>query len=1254
MSFPSRWVRDIHAVAIALICCCFLGFMAASAQVATTSLRGVIKDPSEAVVPGAIITLEDKSAGQKLTATSKSSGEYQLLQIHPATYLITVTALGFGSQSKTAELLVGQPATVDFSLSVGESKQVVDVSESTQTLNTVDASLGGSVDSQTIQSLPSETRDVADLLSLQPGVLYLNNNVSLQTDSRNGAVNGGRSDQGNITLDGVDDNDQVNGYAFTPILRETLDSVEEFRVTTGNGNADQGRSSGAQISLITKSGTNKFHGSAYEYTRPTDTVSNDFFNKQAQAAEGFGNRPPKEIRNIFGIAASGPVFKNKLFFFANYEGERINESGVVTQTTPYASYKAGNLMYEGDVIGSNPPAIDPNAQTLTEAQLATLDGINGCSVCNTTAYPNGPGANPNALAYFNLLPTANGSTVGDGYNTGSYTFSSPLPQSENTTIARIDYDLSPKHRIFARGNLQKDIIAGAEQFPGQPPATKTEDNTKGMTFGDTWTISANMVNDIRYGYVRQAAGTGGSGVGDYVDFDGLNSPTSESRNVVTSVPLNNIVDNLNITKGRHSIQLGVDWRLIHQNSVSTINSFDSASTNVGYFLGFGPQPSLLGPNVESYDTSFRNSYLQAYANLVGAVPFVTDIYNYELTSPTTGSLLAEGAPISRHYSANEYEGYIQDSWHVTPSLMLTFGLRYVNLQTPWETKGQELTPTIDTDYWYKERENAALQGQIYEPNLTFAPAGPYFHTPGFYEKSKDNFAPRIALAHAVNSKTSIRAGAGIYYDHYGESLINLYVAGGGGYGLSSENQGTPATYSVATAPRYTARNVLPFSNGSVTPTVSYPITPGPDFSIIYGLDNHLKTPYTEAFDLSVQRLLPGGFTLETNYVGRMGRHLLQSIDLAEPVDYTDPQGGGDYYTAGTTLSKITDANDQSSNVTVQPIQYFEDVFPYMKNYDHPNESATQAIYQDFWAPQRTANGATFVLQLLDTGCSYCVPLPAGQQSRFWSSQFSSMYSLATVGMSYYDAAQITLHHPMSHGLQFDVNYTFSKSIDFGSDTERTTEYASNRHIVNTWKPYLDRGASDFDTKSLLTLNFVDKLPFGQGQHFLGSVGPISNAIIGGWQLAGIYRLSSGLPFTLYEQSFQTNYDFPGKAVEVVKFKAHRNFNSAYDPQYFPNAAQINAGFDGGTPVRLPYPGEAGERNTFRGDGINDLDMSISKAWSFERYGALKFSWEVYNVENIVRFDPNSISAQLGQGSLGIASAELSVPRRMQFALRYDF
>jgi hypothetical protein len=213
------------------------------AQNATTSLRGVVKDPSGAVVPGATISLSVPATGQKFTATSKGSGEYQLQQIPPAKYVITVTAPGFGSESKSAELLVNQPATIDFALTVMGSSEVVDVTEAAQTLNITDASLGGSTDNATIQALPSEERNVPDLLSLQPGVLFL----PTDNTSRTGSVNGGRSDQGNITVDGIDDNDQVNGYAFTGVLRETQDSVEEFRVTTSNADADAGRSSGHEV-----------------------------------------------------------------------------------------------------------------------------------------------------------------------------------------------------------------------------------------------------------------------------------------------------------------------------------------------------------------------------------------------------------------------------------------------------------------------------------------------------------------------------------------------------------------------------------------------------------------------------------------------------------------------------------------------------------------------------------------------------------------------------------------------------------------------------------------------------------------------------------------------------------------------------------------------------------------------------------------------------------------------------------------------
>ncbi|MGD0733178.1 MAG: carboxypeptidase-like regulatory domain-containing protein, partial [Terracidiphilus sp.] len=326
-----------------MLCFILSAASATFAQNAFTSLRGTVKDPSGALVPGATISLVNEANGRSLSAITNSAGSYVFPQIEPARYTIAVAAAGFGAQTKTAELLVNQPATIDFSLTIMASTMTVDVSAAAQTLNTSDATLGDSVGNTTIQALPMEGRDPIALLTLQPGVLYLGNpNENDTIDSRSGSVNGGRSDQGNITLDGMDDNDQINGTAFTGVLRSTLDSTEEFRVTTSNGTVVSGRSSGAQVSLITKSGTNQFHGALYEYYRPTNTVSNEWFYKFTELYLGEPNIPQHYVQNTFGAAVGGPIKKDKLFFFANFEGQRKSIDEIVDQTVPTQQFYSGS------------------------------------------------------------------------------------------------------------------------------------------------------------------------------------------------------------------------------------------------------------------------------------------------------------------------------------------------------------------------------------------------------------------------------------------------------------------------------------------------------------------------------------------------------------------------------------------------------------------------------------------------------------------------------------------------------------------------------------------------------------------------------------------------------------------------------------------------------------------------------------------------------------------------------------------------
>jgi len=1232
------------------------------AQIATTSLRGVVKDPSGAVVSGAKITVTNAATGQTLSTTSNGTGEYLFTQLSPASYTIDVTAAGFGEQKKTAELIVDQPANIDFAMTLKSQAEIVNVSAEAQTLNTTDASLGGSMNNALIQALPSETRNVPDLLSLEPGVLYLPTLGASESnpggDSRSGAVNGIRSDQGNVTVDGVDDNDQVFGYAFTGVLRETQDSIDEFRVATSNTNSDEGRSAGAQVSLITKSGTNKFHGGAYEYNRPTLTVANNWFVKQAELNSNEKNIPPKLIRNIFGGEVGGPILKDKLFFFGNYEGNRQAEDQVVTQTVATAAYQSGIITYPGGA--------------LSPAQITQLDmGCASGGGCQTAQYPPGPGPNPNALAYFKSMPAANGTTQGDGLNEGSFTFASPNPVTFNTSIGRIDYTPNEKQRIFVRGGLQKDTTGYAEQFPGQPPAQNFEDNTKGLIAGETWSISPNIVNDLRFGYIRQGNSLRGLGTSDYVDFRFLSTPTAETRSTIQSVPVTNIIDNFSWTKGKHGIAVGANWRLIHQNRASDANSFSSGSTNPYWLGGNPPNPASIGqPSVPG---GFQNSYVIAYANMVGTVPYVGDQFNYKVSSASSASLLADGAPISRHFSSNEYEYYLQDAWRVTPRLVLTFGIRQSLLQTPWETSGQQVAPTIDTHTWFQERESAALQGQIYEPNLDFAPTGPYYGKPGFWAKAKDNFAPRFALAYSPNDKTTIRLGAGIYYDHYGEALVNAFDQHGA-YGISSSIGNPAGTYTAESSPRFTSRTSLPFSNGTPPQTATFPYAPPSGlagFSITWGLDSKLKTPYTEAFNFSVQHQFAKGWTLEADYVGNMGRHLLQSLDLAEPVDYVDPGGGGDYYAAGSQLSRLVDQNagayglnstGTGSVANVPAIKYFEDIFPWMAGLDYAGESATQAIYNNEWAPYRANLGATTALSDLDFYGPLIgfYPAPANWQPHFWQGQFSSLYALSTIGMSYYNAGQLVLRHPSAHGLQLDVAWTLSKSIDYGSDAERSTEFSTSgsggsfSDILNTWRPYYNRAVSDFDTHQLLTVDAVYLLPFGKGRPLLGGASALANAFIGGWQLSGINRTTSGLPFSLFEPGWSTDWQIESYGVVTGPVKTSRHFDQNGNPQFFADPDAINNGLATGSPVRLPYPGEAGERNNFRGDGYFDIDTGVNKTWQIREYGALKFAWETYNATNTVRFDPASIGSGLTGGNLGVAGNLLVEPRRMQFSLRYDF
>ncbi len=333
------------------------------------------------------------------------------------------------------------------------------------------------------------------------------------------------------------------------------------------------------------------------------------------------------------------------------------------------------------------------------------------------------------------------------------------------------------------------------------------------------------------------------------------------------------------------------------------------------------------------------------------------------------------------------------------------------------------------------------------------------------------------------------------------------------------------------------------------------------------------------------------------------------------------------------------------------------MFPFMANTDYIGESATQAIYSDLWSYYRDGAGETSALYVLDLYAN-----PAGPQFDFFQSQFSSLYAWSSIGTSSYNALQLTLRHPASHGLTTDISYTFSKSLDMGSGAERSSEFSTdsfgaNSAIQNSWNPKLNKGVSDFDIRNLLTVDAVYQLPVGRGKMVAGNANRVADALIGGWQISGLSRWASPLPFSVTAPGWATNWQIEAFGVVTSPVQVKKHIANGI-PQVFAGntAATINNGIANGSPIRLPYPGEAGQRNNFRGDGYLDVDSSLAKTWSLPDQMKLRFAGEVYNVANTVRFDdsPLNLNGALTSGTLGAYSGMLSTYRRMQFGLRLDF
>ena len=1210
----------------------------------SSGLSGVVTDETGSVVPEAEIEVMNGEIGLQRSVLSDSAGRYAFAQLRPGTYTLVATKEGFESViTEGVILLVNTTVTNDVVFgSVEAIKETLNVSASGVQVNTTDASVGNAFGTKPISQLPLNARNPAGLLSLQAGVTFLSADPldsRKAGDIRNGSVNGAQSDQSNVTLDGVDVNDQNGRLPFTSVLRNTLDSIQEFRVVTTMANADQGRSAGAQISLVTKSGTNEIHGSLYEFHRNTATAANDFFNNRA------GVDRAKLIRNIFGGSVGGPIKKDRAFFFANYEGRRDASEGNAVRKVPGESMRNGFLRYRG--VSGAVQELDP-------------------AFIRSNIDPLQVGPSPAALEYFRSFPAPNDSTVGDGLNTAGYRFTAPTPLIWNTWISKVDWtaDRNGVHRMFVRGNYQNDSIGGVPQFSGQSPNRETKDTSRGLAFGYTGLLGSSIVSTFRYGFTGQKVDLTGVQTGSRVSLgdsiiDNLTGTTTPQE---TYLPTQTVAADISVMRGPHSLQFGGVFRSIRNRRLSFGNSYHFAK-QAAWALTDGPAV-FDGPLAEA--PANPGVYRETMASILGIVNFFDANYNYDLD----GNALAVGDPVSRTFGMEELELYAQDTWRVKPGLTVTAGLRWSLMPSAREVNGLQVSITPSIDQYIARRLDLAENGR---PTREAGPigfvraddpqGGPLWAT------HARNFAPRLAVAFSPQSsdgflgklfggpgKTSFRAGAGLFYHIFGMGMIQMLDRNA--FGLTSRV--TNQSFDVATAPRFAGSSDIP-AGGLRPPPPGGPGTPNPTgLAWSQGVDSSVLPPYSINPTFSLARELGGGFLMEVGYVGRLSRRLLvNDTAAAQYVNFKDPVSGQYLLDELQKLELMARANRPTE--AVQPLAFFESLYSGAATRD---QTATQRVYDVLRSSSPDTGTALYYIDYA------CVPFCSDfGQGAFMNPQFWAFDALRSFGTATYHSMQILLRKGFSKGFQFDLNYTLSESRDLVSVGPRRSQgerfgqipsdtYWSSFSVINSWDREAQRAVSDFDVRHQVNANWVAELPFGQGKPFLTDMGSAGQALLGGWQVSGLWRHTSGLPLSVLNglawptcYCYQHFAEVTGPIPPQTNTTDARLIGGGTGPNVFSDPQSALSSF------RQVVVGGIGQRNNLRGHGIFSVDVAIGKRFQMPAEGhSLQFRAEAFNLTNSVRFNANAWETLsfVFPGSFGNYSRVMIPARVMQFGLRYEF
>ncbi|HZS56495.1 MAG TPA: carboxypeptidase-like regulatory domain-containing protein [Bryobacteraceae bacterium] len=1289
---------DKRSLVLCLLFVSLVGLVAPSLSLAQTSTTGVVvgtvTDPSGAAVPNANVQLLNTGTNATANATTNNDGGFTFPNVAPGSYKVTVTASGFRTMVENGTVEVNKSLNLPVQLEVGGQNQVVEVTAAAAAaLQTQDAQIGNVISTNNILRLPTLQRNATELMNLQPGVVA---SGASGTSGLNMRVSGAIDDQNTVTLDGIDITQNI--VATNTSIPTPADSVEEFRENVANPTASLTRASGGQVTLIGRRGGNELHGALYEYLQNTALNTNTWDNNRV-------HQPKASIRdNRYGVRLSGPLQKDKTFFFANYEARRFDSVLQTTRTVPTATLRQGIIEIPG------PTGVE-------QFNLKSLD-------------PRGIGLNPSVAAQFADMPLPNLPGVGDGLNTSGYFVNAPTPIQTDYGVMRLDHTFNEKFTLNTSftyyridqantGTPQISLLGGTPKDIATSPARAIVPLAQ-----LTWQISPTWLNVTRVGWIRdttqanvasptQAAGTLnipgtqtsagpialliGSGVSTFIDSP-IDMDTQRARFQGSWTQSRQIYDDVTKVMGTHQIQFGgqlFQLPFTHGRADKVIGSITSLIAQVDgdqtyLAIPAADRPASCSSTVTAncLPSSQLTNWDRYYASLLGLVDNVSvlAVRNNNLQPQPFGTPLRD--------VTNQWAPYFyaQDSWRIKPNLTLYYGLSYGWQTSPTEQHNLQ-TVMIDastgqpiTGLFMQQKENFALQGQIYNPTFGFATVGSS-HLP-VYHPDYGAIAPRVAMAWNPSAtsgflgkllgdkKSVIRGGFAMVYDRSNTvqsveipmlgigfdqnaivpaPLCTATGAGGAGCnaaagnanpGLSSFRVGIDGTLPLPTATAATS----PIVPGVGAETLSFQVDPA------------AKTGRSYNIDFSFQRELPGGILMEAAYVGRMSRDLPQAVNVnSVPYMFVDKASGQSF---AQDYDAVANALRSGRSVPVQP--WFENQFPGLAA-QQGTASATAYV--------AGKNSAFFTQGSVGSLFLNMDTYRRGLGLQAYDSDQAQVEFLRTyIGYGNYNAGVLTLTKRLSHGFTIIGNYTYSKALDDGLSNQNNAGFFSN-----SFNPSVQYGPSSYDRRHVVNIISQYDLPAGNGHLVHGN--SLVNHIIGGWYASGIFSAWTGVPVRVLEGSqvwgggtsvigandfMVPNGPLPstglnrgvssGTCSNGIANSAVATSVSGTGQDIFANPAAAYCDFGY---IQLSTDGRTGSANPMYGLPFWNLDLRVGKTTNITERFKLGYSADFFNIFNHDNF-ANPALTFTSPATFGVITSTFTPPNRsnsarwIEMGLRLDF